>query len=167
MFWVLTAMALAFFAPCVLVPIWQEVEQVREYRREMAAVIEGMEKQVVKNQARIDGLREDPLVNERIARRELNYRLEQEQIVRVTSQELAALRVRPADPLLASEAQDVVVLSSLHWTQALTRWLPAWPYRELFGKPNNRRLLMLMSAGLLFTAFILYGRTPAGRTATR
>src|SRR5690606_3437444 len=130
MFWVLTGMALAVFAPCVLVPIWQELEGVRAYRDEMRAAIQSLQAQVRKNQERINGLREDPLANERIARRELNYRPEAEQIVRVSSQELATLRVQPPPPLPGElDGAETAVSTSQHWTQWLTHWLPPWPYQ--------------------------------------
>ena len=48
----------------------------------------------------------------------------------------------------------------------LTRWLPAWPYQRLFGDPTNRLLLMIMSAGLVVSAFVLYGRTPTAGSLT-
>ena len=45
-------------------------------------------------------------------------------------------------------------------TQLALRWLPDWPYRRLFGDPNNRTLLMAMAGGLVLAAFVLYGRIP-------
>ena len=59
--------------------------------------MKGLEAQAIKNQQRIDTLREDPLVNERIARRELNLQPDDERVVRVSGRELSALRLNMAD----------------------------------------------------------------------
>ena len=163
MFWVLTGLALAVFTPCALVPIYQDVEQARDYRQQMAVVVDDLKARAKKNQDRIDGLREDPLVNERIARRELNYGGDQEQIVRMSGRELSALRVDVPEILDRVPTDFATVSSSTHWIHVVMRWLPAWPYRRLFGDANNRMLLMLMSAGLLVSAFVLYGKNPAPR----
>jgi hypothetical protein len=160
MFWVLTGLALAVFAPCVLFPVYQDVEGAREYRHQMALILDDLNAQEAKNQSRINGLHDDPLVNERIARRELNYQGEQEQIVRVTAQELAALRVEPPDLTKSGPVDFGTGGGPPHWMQALTHWLPAWPYGRLFGDPTNRMVLMMMAAGLLVSAFVLYGRIP-------
>lgn len=165
MFWILTGMALVVFAPCVLFPVYQDVEEAREYRHQMALILDDLNAQAAKNQSRINGLHDDPLVNERIARRELNYQGEQEQIVQVTPQELAALRVDPPDPIQSGPADFGKAGGPPHWTQVLTHWLPAWPYGRLFGDATNRMVLMIMAGGLIVAAFMLYGRVPAVRRA--
>lgn len=158
MFWLLTAMAMAVFAPCVLVPVWAEVEEARAYEREMAGLVADLKLRVEQNDAQIEALLTDPLVNERIARRELNHRAEGEQVVRWTPQELAALRVHVPD--LSSPATPVSADEPPAWAKSLGKWLPAWPWHELFVSPKNRNLLLLMSAGLLAAAFLLYSGKP-------
>ncbi len=161
MFWVLSGMAVAVFAPCVLVPIWVEVEGVREYERAMGGVVADLQAAVDRNEARIDALRTDPLVNQRIARRELNYRPQGEQVVRWSTDEMAALRLPASGAVSPTETEPAV--EKPPWAQALVRWLPALPWRDLFVRSANRSLLLLMAGGLLVAAFLLYGRTSSVR----
>lgn len=158
MFWVLTTLALAVFAPCVLVPIWIEVEQAADYEKGMAEVIADLQAQSQRNDKRIQALLADPLVNERIARRELNYVPAGEQVTRWSADELANLHTPiPAGVLSADAAQSE---QTPNWAKSVIRWLPAWPWRELFAEKNNRCLLLLMAGGLIATAFLLYDRKP-------
>jgi hypothetical protein len=155
MFWVLTLMALAVFAPCVLTPAWVEVQEVRAYEREMAGLIGDLQAQVTRNEAQIQALLADPLVNERIARRELNFQPAGEQVIRWSPEELAALRV----PTSALAMETPLTQEPPHWVQVVGKWLPAWPWHELFVKTTNRTLLLAMAGGLLSAAFLLFGRT--------
>jgi hypothetical protein len=155
MFWVLTVMALAVFAPCVLVPIWIETQEVKAYERAVAAAVADLQAESDKRWAQIDALLGDPLVNERIVRRELNYQLAGEQFVPASTEDLAALRLwlpEPGPNPLEAEPQMPA------WLASASRWLPAWPYQDLFATSPNRSLLLMMAGGLLAAAFLLYGR---------
>ncbi len=161
MFWVLTAMALAVFAPCVLVPIALETQEIRAYERAAAEQVAGLEYRIERNRSRIHALSSDPLVNERMVRRELNYRPETEQLIQITPEELQQLRL-PAE--IGGPELQVTLEPEPPWVTTLGRWLPAWPYRQMFGPGPNRTLLLGMAGGLLVAAFILYGRAPASPT---
>ena len=155
MFWVLTTLAMAVFAPCVLVPIWLETEEVIEHERSAAALVAGLQRQVDRNDARARALLADPLVNERIIRRELNFRPDGEQVVRWRSAELVGLDLDLPEP-----SPDAAIEPSDHhpaWMTPLGRWLPPWPWRKLFGESPNRSLLLVLAGGLLVSAFVLYG----------
>ncbi|HOW72200.1 MAG TPA: septum formation initiator family protein [Phycisphaerae bacterium] len=166
MFWVLTGLALAIFVPCVLVPMWMDTEQLREEEQAMAAQVAELKDQIARNQARIEALLADPLVNERIARRELNYRPEGEEVIHWSPYELSTVHtVRSEEPLVTS-ADDPNGLD--RWVATLSHWLPAWPWRDLFGRAPNRSLFLMMAGGLLLAAFVLYtpvfGRVPPKAT---
>ncbi len=157
MFGVLTGLALLVFAPCVLVPLWLEGEQLREHEAVLAATIARLESQSARNKVRADALRDDPLVIERVVRRDLNFRSDSEQIVQWPMGELVA--AKPHLPPNSAYAVSVEVSppSPLgEWMASLGRWLPAWPWRELFASSPNRELLLLMAGGLLLAAFFLY-----------
>ena len=158
MFWVLTTMAVATFAPCVLLPIWVEARAVQEYERSMAALVADFEDQIEKNDARITALLADPLVNKRIIRRELNYHADGEQLVEWTADELALLRTNHCESVPQDSADSFTRIPA--WLKSLRQWLPAWPWEDIFGKSPNRLLLLLMSGGLLGAAFLLYGTKP-------
>jgi hypothetical protein len=106
----------------------------------------------------------DPLVIERLVRRELNYRPQDEAVVRWSSHALQSVRIRPVSNA-ASELSDAFD-GAPQWLAAVRPWLPNWPWRKLFAEPPNRGILMLMSGGLLVSAFMLYGAPrPARRVA--
>ena len=154
MFWVLAGMAFALFAPAVLLPLWEETREIHAHEQKMAAAVAQMEAQRDRNAARIQALKDDPLVIERIARRELNYKPEGEEVAHWSSRELAAMPVHVPPTTQPSEAGGPVPEAWVHRVQA---WLPAWPYHKLFVEMPNRMLMMLMAGGLLVTAFVLYG----------
>ncbi len=157
MFGVLTGLALLIFAPCVLVPLWLEGEQLREHEAALATAIAQLEAQAARNNARAEALRADPLVIERLIRRDLNFRPDSEYVVQWPVGELAA--VRPHVPSTSPYMVPVELAPPsplAGWVTALGRWLPAWPWRQLFASSPNRELLLLMAGGLLLAAFVLY-----------
>jgi hypothetical protein len=159
MFWVLTVLAVIVFAPCVLAPIYAETEQILETERKLERLVVDLSAQEKRNDERIKALKADPQVNERVIRRELNYHPEGERIIQWSSAELAAMRVdlslleNPQEPLPPVNPYPA-------WVLKLGEWLPAWPWRKLFVESPNRELLVIMAAGLLATAFFLYGPLP-------
>ena len=155
MFWVLIGMAVTIFAPCVLVPVWIEAEEIRAYERSLAGVIGDLEAQIAENDARTEALRADPLVNDRISRRELNYRSNGERITAFSPEELKSLPLRMSEPAGVETVQQNQTAPG--WALAVQRWLPDWPWHKLFAESPNRPIMLLMAAGLLFSAFFLYG----------
>lgn len=159
MFWVLTVLAMAVFAPCVLAPIYVETEQILATERQLERLVVERTAEMKRNEERIKAIEADPQVNERILRRELNYRPEGERIIQWSSAELAAMPVdlsaleTPQEPLAPVNAYPA-------WVLKLGEWLPAWPWRKLFVESPNRELLVIMAAGLLAAAFFLYGPLP-------
>lgn len=157
MFWVLTLMAIGLFAPCVLMPIWNDSEAIKKYEREVAGAVDSLAIRVDDNQREIQALLADPLVNERVVRRELNYRPEGEQIIRWSREELASLHLNLSE--LPASIPDTTLPPQPAWLVTLNRWLPAWPWDELFAQSPNRWVLLAMSGILLVTAFVLYEPT--------
>lgn len=156
MFYLLSVGALLLFAPCVLVPIWRDVATLRENERAAAAVIAGLHQQVDRNHARIAALEADPLVIERVARRELNQRPDDEQHIRWTAAELAALRLNIPHDLELTPAPQPPAVEVPDWMQRVSRWLPAWATSDLFVRSPHRQMLLIMAGALLLAAFILY-----------
>ncbi len=161
MFCVLTGLALLIFAPCVLVPLWFEKEQMRAYELSLAAVVADLEHQVARGQTRTQALLNDPQVNERIVRRELNVYPKSERIVQWSPDELAAA-VPGIDVPGSRPATAIQEENSSRCVAVLARWMPDWPYQDLFAKSPQRPLLLAMAGGLLLAAFMLYAPVPAG-----
>lgn len=163
MFYLLAGTAILIFAPCVIVPIWQDVQKLNEDERALAALVAQLQQQIDKNNIRIDALTNDPLVIERVARRELNRRFEDEQHLRWSSAELAALRVNIPHDLY--EKPELPPASMPPWVESVRKWLPAWSWPELFAESPNREFLLAMAGCLLLTAFVLY--TPRAECRVR
>jgi hypothetical protein len=159
MFWVLTVLALAVFAPCVLAPIYAETEQILETERGLERFVADKTAEMKRNDERIKAIKGDPQVNQRIIRRELNYRFEGEQLIQWSSAELASM---PLDLSTLENAPEPLPPVNPYptWVLKVGEWLPAWPWRKLFVDSPNRELLVIMAAGLLATAFFLYGPLP-------
>jgi cell division protein FtsB len=165
MFYLLSAVAMILFAPCVLVPIWQDVQKLQADEQAVGGVIRELRQQVERNNTRIQALEADPLVIDRVARRELNQRPSNELHVRWTAAELAALRLNLPHDLQQGSSSEPPPIVSPPWVDSLSRWLPAWATSDLFAKSPHRQMLLVMAGSLLLTAFVLY--TPRAETRVR
>lgn len=159
MFCVLTALALSVFTPCVLMPLWYETEQLRNYERACIDVVAALKAQSARNMDRIAALQADPLVVERVMRRELNFQPADERLVHVAMPEVDPLPPLKAEPLSGAEGQPPPS-PVVGWVATLSRWLPNWPWRALFLDNPNRMLFLLLAGGLQVAAFLLYAPSP-------
>lgn len=154
MFWLLVSMALAVFAPCVLLPVWIETESVLANERDMETRLSALREQYRLNEIHIQALENDPLVSERLIRRELNVLPDPERMVQLPPEQLASVRVRlPEDVMSPAPPAEI---TPPEWMSAIRGWLPSWPWRRLFATDPNRTVLLLMAGGLLVSAFLLY-----------
>jgi len=164
MFWVLVGMAVLVFAPCVLVPIWMQTEELIRAEREAQAVLHRLEMRIGEQKRLMDGLRNDPSVNERVARRDLRFQHAAEELVPVS--EAAPARIVSARDSAVQETLENGDATLVVTVQAVRRWLPDLPWVELFGRPPNRTIFLLMAAALVVTAFVLFGSTAPARTSS-
>jgi cell division protein FtsB len=165
MFYILTLAAMVIFAPCVLVPVWRDVQKLYEDERTMAGVVAQLRRQIDRNNERITALQSDPQVIDRVARRELNRQAADEQYILWTSAELAAVRggtTREADPM-----PEVPPAALPVWMETAGHWLPAWASSDLFAKSPNREMMLVMAASLLLAAFVLYTPKAEARIDTQ
>jgi hypothetical protein len=156
MFWVLVVMAALVFTPCVLIPVWLETEDLIEAERRAADGVEAMEKHIGEQDRLIEALTSDPLAVERLARRDLRYRKRDEEAVPVDERfafDVPLPTESEAESFGEGEApQELPVAVTL-----ARRWLPDLPWVELFGRPPNRTIFLMMAGGLLVAAFVLFG----------
>jgi len=163
MFYLLSAAALLVFAPCVIVPIWLDFQDLSETERSLRGLVLELQNQIDRNNNRIEALQSDPLVVERVARRELNRKSENEQHIRWSAAEKAALRLNiPHD---FQPEPELPPMAWPAWGESMCRWLPAWAWSDLFSKSPNREMLLVMAGCLLLTAFVLY--TPRAECRVR
>ncbi len=163
MFYLLSVTAMVIFAPCVLVPIWKHVQKLQSDERAVAAVIAQLHQQVELNNIRNQALEADPLVIDRVARRELNQRPADEEHIRWSAAELAALRLNLPRDLQAGPQPPEIAMPA--WAERISHWLPAWATSDLFAKSPHRQMLLVMAGSLLLAAFVLYA--PRAETRVR
>jgi len=165
MFWVLTALALAIFIPCTVVPIGVESDRLRLQEQRLKRENAVLQARYERSRDRAEALASDPLVNERIARRELNYRPEGEDMIQWASDELVS--ARPEMETLSGQESSTVADVAPLWQKKVTAWLPAWPYRDLFASEPRRTILLLMAGGMLLAAFVLYAPSNQSPTSNK
>ncbi len=146
-FWVLVALASAVIAPCVIVPVWEECRSLRLAEQVEVRAIEQMRADIQRQRLHLEGLRKDPLVVSRVARRELAY-LRPDEISVPVAVGPAAPEWRPA-PVVASVEPPALVT-------AVLRWLPFSDRVDVYVDPSARATLMGLAGATLLSAFVLF-----------
>jgi len=149
MFWVLIGLAVAGFAPCVLLPVWRDYQAAALVVQREAAVVGQMQADVEKQRRAVGALRTDPAVAERLAQRELSYRRPGQRQVTVSG-----VPVSHVEPAALPPPQPVPPPPTL---AGLLARLPRADYDRIFCEPRTRLVVMLMCGGLAAAALILYG----------
>lgn len=147
-FWLLTAMGLAAFAPCILLPEWRQYQALRVAEQREHFRVEQIREEVAAEQRRLEALRSDPAVVARLARREFAFHQPGEEIVAVPVAHIP-------------EAPKTFVAAPVEPPAVLQRWerfLPRLNYDRLFCERETRTLIMGMSLSLILIAFALFAR---------
>lgn len=154
MFWLLVGMALFVAIPCVLVPVWMDTQELIQAERQAAETVARLTAYEAEQQRIVTALTEDPLVIERLARRDLRYRQPDEELWPVGA-DLPPELVTTGPK--ASDAVPPPVVEPPAIVERVAAWLPGLPWVDLFGRASNRAILLLMAGGLLAAAFLLFG----------
>jgi len=156
MFWLLVGMAAMVFAPCVIIPIWSDTEELVRQEYDAAIILAQLQARLDQQDRLIRALTSDPLVNERIARQELRFGRRDEELLPGASTGGSLLGDDWA-AYIPPEMNNLPVTEVPEFAQTARKWLPNLPWVELFGKPPNRTIFLLMAGGLLVAAFVLFG----------
>jgi len=158
-FWALVAMALAAFAPCILLPEWRAYESLEIARQREQHRLEVVQVAIEKEERLLAAMRGDPAVIDRLAQRDLKYQRIGERIVPVDVRSPGPQVV--VDGASAGEADKTFVPTAAAPPVAVSRALSLLPdldYDRIFCDENSRTFIMCMSVALLGIAFALYGR---------
>lgn len=182
-YWTLLAMGFAAFAPAILLPEWRAYQNLLIREQWERTRLNQWQRALEREQRLIEGLREDPAVIARVARRELSFRRADERAVPVQP---AAARAgvpltgrsgtvlsppaipqdlpedNPAEELDSADAAARAVIPE--WPTGLEpviRALPSLPYDFLFCDPQVRVLMMGLGLCTIAAAVWLFGRKPA------
>jgi hypothetical protein len=129
-FWLLIALALAVFTPCMILPAWREYQAAELIERTRLGEVAAARAQLASLQRQLHGVREDPMVLARLARREL----------RAHAPDEAGWRVAPVVPPVtgAGDPQTGFAWASLTPTSAVTSALEPGAHRSV----NLARLML-------------------------
>jgi len=156
---VLTAFVL--FAATVLLPVLRDHTELLEEERALQARIAQLEDCVARAVDFAANMADDPVTNERLARIELGYTRPGETVVRVPPaiEPGTANRPRPVRP----RSGALLPRGWPWWTYTAENWANQRGLIEPFLKPSLRAMWLLMSAGLLVAAFVLFTPRAIGR----
>ncbi len=151
-FWILIAMGLGTFLPCVILPEWRHYQlldmasQIEQHRLDV------LQREVDHERRLVGALRGDPAVVARIAQRDLHF------------ERLGSTAV-PVGPLGTGEPSQVTFTPTPPSPPAvaarLASWLPDRDYLNVFCDEKCRPVVMALSVALIGLAFVLYGRHTA------
>lgn len=166
MFLLLSCLAFAVFAPTVVLPIIRDYGELLAEERRLGDQITDLEREIARREELAYAFENDAVINERLAVLDLRYKRPDEVVVSV----LTDGAVVPAEP---AHREEPVVRSALRmpedwplWARRAEIWADDKGLVSLFLDPALRPVFLLMSAGLVIAAFVLFApriRPPARR----
>jgi len=153
-FWLLSGMGLTVLAACVLLPEWRTYEDLQLAQQQAQYHSRRVEQSLAHEQRLLDAIHSDPAVIGRLARRELGFHSIDDQTVYV---EYMAPSIEPSDGFIPKRVEPPAIVSTV------MSWLPTYHYDRIFCDKQTRHVLMVMSVGLIVTAFLLFGRLREAR----
>jgi hypothetical protein len=145
-------MALAAFAPCVLLPEWRAFQAMRRSEQVEAHRVETLQRVVDRERRLLEGLQTDPGVVERLAQRGLGFEAMGSRSVRVP---IAADEVPPEPTFSPTPVLPPAPLA------AAARYLPELDYDGVFCETQSRTVIMVMSCALMVVGVCLPSRRSA------
>jgi hypothetical protein len=160
-FWLLIALALVVFAPCMILPAWREYQAAEISLRQRARDAKLLEQHADRLERRLDAIHNDPVVIARLARRELGCTLPGEVRLAVSRPADAPPRRtefrRTDDPPLQPIASETLTpVKPPVGIARLTAYLPNLNYDALFCASPARETLLGMSVALIAAAFVIF-----------
>jgi hypothetical protein len=142
----LLAMAVAAFAPCVLLPEWRQLQALRLVEAAELARVADMEVLLARERRLIEAMTTDPAVVARLAQRELGYRRADERAIPIAGD---AITSAPATRSLLAESGKTIQPLAICW--------PGLEFDRVFCNDRTRPIIMGMSVALAGGAFLLFG----------
>lgn len=168
MFVVLSFVAFGLFAATVLTPVLAEYCALRTEEMRLKKRIAGLEAEVRRRADLTEAFTHDEVINERLAILDLHYRRLGEEVLAVfTGDEVR----RPSAEQRTPATSDPLVLpeSWPDWAHTARGWANDYGLIGLFLDARLQPIFLLMSAGLIVAAFVLFAPIPRlrGRPSAR
>jgi len=152
--WLLIFMALAAFAPCVLLPELRSYQAMRMAEEAQQHRMDSLQRTVDREHRLLEALRSDPAVIARAAQRELRFKKPGDRQVRVS--------VTPTGKASDEAFAPKPVLAPRLLVQAAA-YLPDYNYDRIFCDDRARLVIMAMSVALMLLAVCLPHRSESSR----
>jgi hypothetical protein len=146
--WALLCLALATFAPCVLLPEWRAFQQADAHRQTQQHRIAGMKAALERARHNLDALGNDPTVISRMAQRDLRFRDRSETAIRVSAG-WSPTSVEPQPTFQPRPAVPPPLVTDI------TSRLPVLNYDRVFCDEETRLIIMCMSVALMMLGLCL------------
>jgi len=146
-FLLLTCMGLAALTPCVLLPEWRKYEALDRTAQIEQHKLDRLNRRIDAEQTRLDALCRDPGAVARLAQRDLGYHRKGMRSIPVSA------------AVLPQEADDdfrPVPVTPPSLVRKAVAFLPELDYDQIFCDRETRPIVMLMSIGLIVTAFAVF-----------
>lgn len=161
MFVVLSFVAFGLFAATVLAPVLDEYCALRTEETRLTKRNAGLEAEVRRRADMTEAFAHDEVINERLAILDLHYRRLNEEVLPVfTVDEVRQPSAKEQTP--ATSGPLVLPKSWPDWAHRARGWANDYALIGLFLDARLRPVFLLMSAGLIVAAFVLFA--PISRT---
>lgn len=155
MFVIFTLGAFTLFAPIVILPLIKDHCELLAEETRLLRVNGELEKEVARQDALVEAFQKDATINERLAVLDLHYNNPAEETVRVVPSDFA---VMPSEVAAEPKYQSALKIPE-DWPARVRRW-EFWAEERglisLFLDPTLRTVFLLMAAGLIISAFVLF-----------
>ena len=158
--WLLMLMALAAFAPCVLLPEWRAYQAVRVEEQAQQHRLDALKRVVDRERRLLEAMQSDPAVIARLAQRDLGFRYPGHRPVLVSVPASSGPTEQPFVPEPVLPPPIVARVAS---------YLPDYDYDAVFCDDRPRLVIMAMSVALIGVALWLPvgARRSRGRASAR
>ena len=153
-FWLLIALSVAGFAPCLILPAWRQFQQAALTEQIAAAEVEALHTEVERQRRLIDAIHNDPVVVSRLARRELGYRRPGEVIIPVS------VDSEPLTDDAVAALSHLALVDPPVPVKRLLAYAPNWNYDALFCESPSRETILGLSIALFIAAFVIFWPKP-------
>lgn len=160
--------AIPLFAAPVLLPVVRDYTRMLEEEQALSLRVARLEERARRLDEFAAAVQADPHVNERLARMELGYTRPGESVIMVDPSPGAASSAQ-AGRWFDDAGGRITPPDWPDWAQRAESWAAQRGLIAAFMDPSLRGVWMLLSAGLVFAAFFVFGRRggPAPRETAR
>ncbi|MFQ5411151.1 MAG: hypothetical protein ACE5EC_02600 [Phycisphaerae bacterium] len=155
MFVVFSVLPFCIFAPTVLLPILREHCDLLAEEARLAEQTAALSQEIARQNDLLKAFATDVTINERLAQLDLHFRKPNEQILPVLPRGFVAPHQAGDEHQTFQSALHIPA----HWprtVRAIERWAEARGLIDPFLDKSLRPALLLMAAGLLIAAFVLF-----------